>query len=172
MSRWFRHYAGLCRDDKLVRVADRSGVALERVYFVWLAILESAAEIDSDGTYDVFGPEIAYRLNADGREIEDVIYELSAEGMVSSGYVKNFDEFSRWSGRMPWAEWAVVRLGIFQRDDFKCRYCGVHGVPLECDHVHPVSRGGTDDKSNLVTACIACNRKKADKTLDEIGWTL
>jgi hypothetical protein len=31
MSRWFRHYAGMMRDDKLVRVAIRSKQTIERV---------------------------------------------------------------------------------------------------------------------------------------------
>jgi hypothetical protein len=49
VSRWFRHYAGMMRDDKLVRVAIRSGQAIERVCWIWGAILESAAEIDNGG---------------------------------------------------------------------------------------------------------------------------
>jgi hypothetical protein len=35
MSRWFRHYAGMMRDDKLVRVAIRSGQTIERVVWVY-----------------------------------------------------------------------------------------------------------------------------------------
>ena len=35
-------------------------------------------------------------------------------------------------------------------------------VELEVDHVIPISRGGTDDISNLKTACFKCNRGKGD----------
>lgn len=60
-----------------------------------------------------------------------------------------------------------VRLAIFKRDSFTCNYCGASRVRLECDHVFPVSRGGTDDEWNLVTACVPCNRSKGAKTLEE-----
>ncbi len=64
-------------------------------------------------------------------------------------------------------EWKVIRERIFARDDYTCRYCGARGGYLECDHVHPVSRGGSSADSNLSTACKACNRDKGSKTLEE-----
>jgi hypothetical protein len=54
------------------------------------------------------------------------------------------------------------RLDIFRRDNFTCSYCG-NFFPvsqLEADHVTPVCQGGTDEDSNLTTACINCNRSK------------
>lgn len=56
------------------------------------------------------------------------------------------------------------RFYILQRDNFKCQYCGAKGldVELEVDHVVPVSKGGTNDHRNLVTACYKCNRGKRD----------
>lgn len=35
------------------------------------------------------------------------------------------------------------------------------------DHVFPVSRGGTNDINNLVTACWQCNRSKSDMLVHE-----
>lgn len=64
-------------------------------------------------------------------------------------------------------EWAEIRARIFERDDYTCQYCGARGGRLECDHIHPVSRGGSHDDDNLATACFRCNRSKRDKTLDE-----
>ena len=58
-------------------------------------------------------------------------------------------------------------IRIFSRDDYTCQYCGARGIKLECDHVHPVSRGGSHDDSNLVTACVGCNRAKRAKTVAE-----
>lgn len=40
------------------------------------------------------------------------------------------------------------------------------------DHVVPVARGGTDDPSNIATACWRCNSIKGAWLLDEIRWTL
>lgn len=53
------------------------------------------------------------------------------------------------------------------RDDYTCAYCGERGKKLECDHVIPVSRGGSNEKYNLVTSCFSCNRSKSDKLLSE-----
>ncbi|MEU9718485.1 RNA-guided endonuclease IscB [Streptomyces sp. NPDC047976] len=44
-----------------------------------------------------------------------------------------------------------------------CAYCGATGVPLNIDHIHPRSRGGSDRISNLCTACVPCNEKKSNQ---------
>jgi hypothetical protein len=87
MSRWFRHYAGMMRDDKLVRVAIRSGQTVERVVWVYAAILESAAEIDDNGRYDFDAAEAAYFLRADEADIHAIEAGLADAGRVSSGAV-------------------------------------------------------------------------------------
>lgn len=69
--------------------------------------------------------------------------------------------------RMEPDEWREMRAAIFARDDYTCAYCGRRGGDLECDHVHPVARGGTHHPSNLVTACLPCNRSKGSKTVEE-----
>lgn len=57
---------------------------------------------------------------------------------------------------------------MFQRDAFTCRYCGKMSdeVQLAVDHIIPVSKGGTNDAENLVTACVPCNQGKSDKLID------
>lgn len=70
-------------------------------------------------------------------------------------------------GRLPIAEWRVVRSRIFKRDDYTCGYCGERGGRLECDHIIPVSRGGSHDDNNLRTACFKCNRSKHAKLVEE-----
>ena len=39
-------------------------------------------------------------------------------------------------------------------------------VVVEVDHVVARANGGSDDPSNLVTACFSCNRGKSDVPLD------
>ena len=87
MSRWFRHYAGMARDDKLVRVAIRSQQTIERVVWVWAAILESAAEIDDGGRYDFDIPEAAYFLRADEADVARIVTELEALDRVRDNSV-------------------------------------------------------------------------------------
>lgn len=62
-----------------------------------------------------------------------------------------------------------LRFEVFKRDGFRCVYCGAtpSSTVLRVDHVLPVKRGGTDDASNLVTACHDCNGGKSDVPLDE-----
>lgn len=35
------------------------------------------------------------------------------------------------------------------------------------DHVVPISKGGSNEDTNLVTACLPCNRSKRDKLVSE-----
>lgn len=57
---------------------------------------------------------------------------------------------------------------IFERDNFTCQYCGWRGdsfqnwyiASLSIDHIKPRAAGGTDDDSNLVVSCHACNLYK------------
>ena len=62
-----------------------------------------------------------------------------------------------------------VRFEVFKRDSFKCQYCGrsAPDVVLEVDHIIPVSKGGDNDISNLITSCFDCNRGKRDKKLTD-----
>lgn len=87
MSRWFRHYAGMMRDDKLVRISIRSKQPIERVIWVWGAILESAAEIDDGGRFDFDTAEAAYFLRADEDDILAVSNALEGAGHVSESFV-------------------------------------------------------------------------------------
>jgi hypothetical protein len=64
--------------------------------------------------------------------------------------------------------WDRKRRVVFQRDSYTCVFCGHRGNTrtLHVDHVHPVSRGGSDELDNLVTACWSCNLEKGART----GW--
>lgn len=63
---------------------------------------------------------------------------------------------------------------LFHRDRHLCLYCGGEfaGRDLTRDHIIPLCRCGTDEWTNVVTACRACNHKKADRTLEEAGMKL
>jgi len=56
---------------------------------------------------------------------------------------------------------------VFSRDGFACRYCGATSekAQLVLDHIEPVSKGGSDEPENLVTACEPCNAGKSDKSV-------
>jgi 5-methylcytosine-specific restriction endonuclease McrA len=77
-------------------------------------------------------------------------------------------------GKIPRRTVPFNRKNLFVRDRFRCQYCGTHldAKELTIDHVHPRVKGGVSKWENCVLACIACNRRKAHRTLDESGMRL
>ncbi|HVE79605.1 MAG TPA: HNH endonuclease [Gemmatimonadaceae bacterium] len=63
----------------------------------------------------------------------------------------------------------MKRHRIFERDEFRCVYCGSVFPPeeLTLDHVQARVRGGDRSDGNLVTACGGCNVKKGHRRLSE-----
>jgi 5-methylcytosine-specific restriction endonuclease McrA len=76
--------------------------------------------------------------------------------------------------RLPAAAVSFSRRNIFKRDHYTCQYCGVQpgGEELTIDHVVPRAQGGTSTWTNCVLACVACNKRKADRTPDQAGMRL
>lgn len=66
------------------------------------------------------------------------------------------------------------RANVYARDDHRCQYCTRRLPPaqLTFDHVIPVARGGQKGWDNIVTCCIPCNRRKGDRTPEEVGFRL
>jgi len=67
----------------------------------------------------------------------------------------------------------ALKKEILERDKYKCAYCGLevydfpfkvslmtHPQTATVDHRIPLSKGGTWDIDNLVTACLRCNSRK------------
>lgn len=112
--------------------------------------------------------EIAFAMRISLSELIDTKNLFVNEGLITKDwniiYWKDKPE-----GRLSTALWSVLRSKIFNRDNYTCQYCGERGKKLECDHVMPISRGGGNEESNLVTACFKCNRSKRDKTPKEWG---
>ena len=61
-----------------------------------------------------------------------------------------------------------VREYLLEKGGRTCSYCGAENVPLEIDHVHPRSKGGSDRVSNLTLSCRACNQKKGNRPAEEL----
>ncbi|MGD8388194.1 MAG: HNH endonuclease [Desulfobacteraceae bacterium] len=66
------------------------------------------------------------------------------------------------------------RQNIYARDRYRCQYCGSRfpSEELTYDHVLPRSRGGKTEWENIVTCCVACNRKKGGRTPEEAHMRL
>jgi 5-methylcytosine-specific restriction endonuclease McrA len=69
----------------------------------------------------------------------------------------------------------VTNTFLFARDDYQCQYCGRRTPELKLresltrDHLIPISRGGSNEWTNVVTACSSCNTRKANRMPNEIG---
>ena len=69
----------------------------------------------------------------------------------------------------------VTNTFLFARDDYRCQYC--HRTPAELrhrecltrDHLIPLSRGGHNAWTNVVTACSTCNTRKGNQLAKECG---
>ncbi|ANB02994.1 RNA-guided endonuclease IscB [Ectothiorhodospira sp. BSL-9] len=59
-----------------------------------------------------------------------------------------------------------VREYLLEKWQRRCAYCGARDLPLEVDHIHPRSRGGSDRVSNLTLACHDCNQAKGNQPVE------
>lgn len=71
------------------------------------------------------------------------------------------------------------RKNLFIRDNMTCQYCGQLGDMgnLTYDHVIPksqwtINNGSPTTWTNVVTACVKCNRKKGNKTPSQANMPL
>jgi 5-methylcytosine-specific restriction endonuclease McrA len=63
----------------------------------------------------------------------------------------------------------MKREQIFERDRYRCVYCGgiFPAEQLTVDHVQARVRGGDRSAGNLVTACSVCNTAKSHRGVGE-----
>lgn len=65
----------------------------------------------------------------------------------------------------------LTNRALFRRDGHICLYCGEQFTQMDLtrDHIIPMSRGGSDNWENVVTACYRCNNQKGNRTPEEWG---
>ena len=158
---WFRMYNDFLDDPKLISLAFE-----DQRHYIWILILKNIGVLDSTQDQQLLNRIVAQRLWIEYSDIEEV-----KDRLISSGLITKSWQPTEWkeckNDRPPANEWRELRITVFDRDNYTCTYCGARGVKLECDHIHPVSRGGGHDLDNLTTACFSCNRSKRDKTIEE-----
>lgn len=106
--------------------------------------------------------------------------ELSAEGdgpAIATPFLRirvpEIIVLTRFAG-FPKRGVSFSRRNIYRRDSYTCQYCGSRpgSELLSIDHVVPRSRGGRSTWENCVLACLACNKRKANRSLVESGLEL
>lgn len=94
-------------------------------------------------------------------------------------YLKRDGQLKRYSN---WNKWVTVAL--FHRESGCCSICktnltGIFSTEekMHIDHIIPISKGGTNDPTNLQILCEGCNLKKGNRNTDTgvlryIPWEL
>jgi hypothetical protein len=130
------------------------------------------------------------RTMADGTNVSEVIRSELRRwlGVDDDPSHKPFPSRRRPSPDNPLvATSAQVRLSVYERDSWRCVYCGLKFSPapegyaprhetaevwLELDHIQAASRGGPDELENYRSACSTCNARRgvdeSDKWSDRI----
>ena len=85
------------------------------------------------------------------------------EARLSSVIRTNKRRAAQRQGNLTAQEWQA----ILEEFDQCCAYCQVRNVPLQLEHMTPLSRGGHHTKANVVPACRSCNRRKSARTIFE-----
>ena len=67
--------------------------------------------------------------------------------------------------KLPGHEVRFTRHNLFERDKYRCQYCGnnFEADALNMDHIIPRDKGGRTSWENIVTSCIICNTRKANR---------
>ena len=60
-----------------------------------------------------------------------------------------------------------VREYLLEKWGRKCAYCGAKDVPLEVEHIRPLSKAGSNRVSNLTLACRPCNLAKGNHKIEQ-----
>jgi hypothetical protein len=125
----------------------------------------------------LLGMLFCFRDEVEKHHIEDGLLKMQSLGLIELFTDRDFRYYRvcNWGTlqsttvhlRLDATAWKALRVTIFARDKFTCQYCGAKDQKLECDHIVPVSRGGSNDILNLTTACKACNSSKGNKLVDE-----
>lgn len=59
-----------------------------------------------------------------------------------------------------------LREYLLEKWQRKCAYCGAVDIPLQIEHIHPKSKGGSNRASNLTLACEKCNQAKGNMPVE------
>lgn len=175
---WFRMYGEAVDDVKLKLLAFE-----DRWHYVAILCCKSQGIIEV--SQPLLDRRIAVKLGLQKSELDEVRRRLVEADLIDENWqplnwaarqfssdnaaerVKRHRE-KRIARGLPGQNWIPQekRMKVFNRDSFRCVYCG-SGENLTIDHATPQSRGGSDDINNLQTTCRACNASKRDLTHDE-----
>jgi hypothetical protein len=159
---WFRMYSDFMFDETFGLLS-----AADQRHFIFLLCVQHRGTLDKGYEKHMLSQMVASRLSLSLSELSELVSRLDALGLIDPATYQPSNAAIFTPDRPLAHVWRAIRERIFARDDYTCQYCGERGKKLECDHIHPVAKGGSHEDGNLTTACLACNRSKRDKTVSE-----
>ncbi len=136
-----------------------------------LLVQDHAQVIDpTEGNFQILSAEewIEFSLENPPAEDERAVHTIQMRLRVPSVLLL------RYFDRVPTKEVKFNRYNVFERDGYRCQYCGkvFHPRDLNLDHVIPRVQGGRTSWENVVTSCIRCNTRKANRLPHQAGMHL
>ena len=105
------------------------------------------------------------RVFEEKKEVFDFNQFCKALDNVDPSKRMDYDTYKRFEATERALITDELRMNILKEGNFRCALCGAtakDGVRLEVDHIIPIAKGGTSDKSNLQVLCHRCNKGKSD----------
>lgn len=177
--RSFKHKADIRNGDQFWEFVYAHGAF---GYGIWWAVVEDLYKAGADDcsitASSTWLKSFSKGLNIDDPGLVlDVVETMAKLDMISKDrwaekviYSREVEENAATCKRIAtqYHKYQKHQAQVFQRDSFKCVYCG-SVKNLSLDHIVPQSLGGSHSIGNLATCCIPCNCSKGAKTLREWG---
>lgn len=177
----FNHDTEIRDDDRIFQLIDEHG--LDGYGFFWIVIEELSKSIRTDfqiKATDIWLKKLARSLQIkDDSKLPRYLDTFAKLGLIDSSQWnvnkvifsqdfidQNSAQINLKRRQSQAHRYTCHRDFIYARDNHECVYCG-NGEKLSIDHVVPLVKGGSNDPSNLVTACLSCNLSKGAKSVDE-----
>ena len=121
------------------------------------------------------GHRYCYLLYRDGKKIRYKYYgkempkDLQEKIKLRKKLIKKLSKIKLFLSSLRITKMSTVKINnfhIFKRDNYTCQYCGKNlddKIKLHVDHILPLSKGGSNQENNLITACQKCNLEEHDR---------
>lgn len=91
-----------------------------------------------------------------------IMWTMVLLGVVISYIFRPWRSLNRRPARAPVTypdDWDDLRREVYARDGYRCANCGATDVDLHAHHIVPLSVGGTNERTILVTLCQDCHQR-------------
>lgn len=110
----------------------------------------------------VVGEESSGQNESNIKEDNDNIEELKTN-------YSDFFEYDGFYSGTGFGDSTMFKHELVKKYGDYCQECGQTGIPLQVDHIVPISKGGADDLSNMQLLCYDCHMKKHNYSFKETG---